>query len=159
MEAPNYSRAAHGENTSWITIPDLGKTVGAVTTTPVTVKPDQNSYLEYDIEFTSTGEAKIEILLSPTLNFNGNRGLESAVSLGGEPEQIVNFNGHYRGELGRWQAESIIKSVTTHSVITPVQQPLRFRALDPRILVQKIMIDMGGLKPSYLEAPESEKIK
>ena len=155
IEAPNYSRTKQG-NASWITIPDLGKTVSAVTTTPVTILPDENTYLEYDIEFSSSGEAKVEVYVSPTLNFNGNRGLKYAVSLAGGEEQIVNVNGHYRGELGQWQAESIIRTQTVHAIPSSGKYTLRFRPLDPAIVLQKIVIDLGGLKPSYLGPLQSE---
>lgn len=156
IEAPNYTRKNEG-NASWIIIPDMGRTLGAVTTTPVTLDPDINTYLDYDVEFTSVGEAKIELYLSPTLNYNGNKGLSYAISLDGENEKQVNFNGHYRGELGKWQAEGIIKSTTTHFIKEPGKYTLRFRALNPGIVLQKILIDMGGLKPSYLGAPETQK--
>lgn len=181
MEAPHYSRAVGSEEVQWIVIPDLGKTVSGVTTTPVTVSPSGEAifpdsrtskkkpaakqakgnevYLEYDMQLTSTGEVKVEVLVSPTLNFNANKGLRYAVSFDGGPEQIVNFNGHYKGELGRWQAESIIKTSTTHQIHTAGKHTLRFRPLDPGIVLQKIMVDTGGLKPSWLGAPESEKQK
>lgn len=155
IEAPNYTRSQSG-NASWIIIPDMGKTLAAVTSTPVTVQPDKNTYLEYDIEFVSEGDAEVEFYLSPTLNFNGNRGLRYAVSLAGDEEQIVNFNGHYKDELGKWQAEAIIKSSTKHQVPSSGKHTLRFRALDPGIVLQKIVIDMGGVEPSYLGPPQSE---
>jgi hypothetical protein len=69
----------------------------------------------------------------------------------------VNFNGQYRGELGDWQAERIIKSLTKMSIGEPGKHTLRIRVLDPGIVFEKIMLDFGGLKPSYLGAPESEK--
>lgn len=159
IEAPNYTRAVNGNNASWIVIPDLSKTYSAVTTTPVTVQPDPSTYLEYEMELSSSGEATIEVALSPTLNYNANRGLRYAISLDGGEEQIVNFNGHYRGELGKWQGESIIKSATVHTINQPGRHTLRFRALDPGVLLQKIQVDLGGLKPSYLGAPQSETIK
>lgn len=156
IEAPYYSRAMDGKETQWIVIPDLGKTVSGVTTHPVTLVPEKESYLEYDMELVTTGEVKVEVLVSPTLNFNNNRGLSYAVSFDGGEEQIVNFNGHYWGELGQWQGESIIKTTTTHQIAAPGKHTLRFRALNPGIVLQKIMIDTGGLKTSYLGAPQSE---
>lgn len=155
IEAENYTRTSNGEKTRWIVIPHLGKTLSAVTTTPVTIRPEEETWLEYDMELATTGEVNVEILVSPTLNFNDNRGLRYAVSFDGKDEQIVNFNGHYRGELGQWQGESIIKTSTKHIISTLGKHTLRFRALDPGIVLQKIMIDTGGLKPSYLGAPQS----
>lgn len=156
IEAPHYSRSANNEEVRWIVIPDLGKTVSGVTTTPVVTTPQKDVYLEYDMRLTSTGEVKVEVWVSPTLNFNGNRGLRYAVSFDGGDEQVVNFNGHYRGELGQWQAESIIKTSTTHRISMVGKHTLRFRALDPGIVLQKILVDTGGLKPSWLGAPESD---
>lgn len=155
MEAPHYARAVNGKSTYWSIIPDLGKTLSGITTMPVTIQPDKETYLEYEIETTSTGEVIVEVLVSPTLNFNGNRGLRYGISFDREEEQIVNFNGHYRGELGQWQAESIIKTQTKHVLNNQGKHILHFRALDPGVVLQKIMINMGGLKPSYLGAPES----
>lgn len=157
IEAPHYTRALNPGKAQWITIPHLGKTTAAITTTPVTIQPDAGTWVEYDIELASTGEAKVEMLLAPTLNFNGGCGLRYAVSIDGGKEEVVNFNGHYRGELGKWQAEHIIKSTTVHQISSPGKHTLRFRVLDPGIVLQKIMIDMGGLKPSWLGAPETRK--
>jgi GH35 family endo-1,4-beta-xylanase len=157
IEAEHYSRAKNGNGITWKVIPDLGKTLSGITTFPVTAIPHPNDavYLEYDLELKTQGEIRMTFLLAPTLNFNGNKGLRYAVSFDGGEEQIVNFNGHYKGELGPWQAESIIKSVVTQAV-TQGKHTLRFRVLEPGIVLEKILIDAGGLKPSYLGAPESE---
>ena len=157
IEAENFTRQNNSDDVSWIVIPDLGKTLSGITTLPVTVSPEnKNIYLEYDINFKSTGEAKIITLVSPTLNFNANKGLRYAISINGGEEQIVNINGHYRGELGKWQANSIIETSTTHHIDKTGLNTIRLRVLEPGIVLQKIMIDLGGLKPSYLGAPQSE---
>ena len=70
---------------------------------------------------------------------------------------LINFNGHYRGELGKWQAEQIIRSSSQHTILKAGMHKLRFRVLDPGIVLQKILIDTGGLKPSYLGPPESKQ--
>jgi hypothetical protein len=124
---------------------------------PVTLSPEnEDTYLEYDVELNTTGEAKLIVLVSPTLNFNSNKGLRYAVSIDGGKEQIVNINGHYRGELGEWQANSIIETSTTHPIDNVGRHTIRFRPLDQGIVLQKVMLDMGGLKPSYLGAPQSK---
>lgn len=158
IEAGNYSRLNNSDKIHWETIPDMGKTKSAMTTFPQNIYPKENDniYLEYDIDFESTGDFKVHLLLSPTLNFNANKGLRYTISFDGRNEQIVNFNGHYKGELGLWQAEAIIKSTTKHTITEKGKHTLRFRVLEPGIVLQKILIDTGGLKPSYLGAPESE---
>ena len=157
MEAEHYSRLQNGQAIAWKAIPDLGKTLSGMTTFPVTATPAPNDsvYLEYDMQLQSEGKCQLTVFLSPTLNFNANVGLRYAVSFDGGKEQIVNFNGIYRGELGQWQAEGIIKATTEHE-LSGGKHVLRFRVLDPGIVLQKIVLDTGGLKPSYLGAPESE---
>lgn len=44
----------------------------------------------------------------------------------------------------------MINSSTTCTFKQAGKHRLRFRALDPGVVLQKIMIDFGGLKPSYL---------
>ncbi|WP_320113612.1 glycosyl hydrolase 115 family protein [Draconibacterium orientale] len=161
IEAENYQKAKGTETINWKVIPDLGKTVSAVTTFPQNAYPGENDevYLEYAVDFTSTGDFEVQVLVSPTLNFNANKGLRYAVSFDGGPEQVVNINGKYRGELGPWQANRIIKTSTNHKINKAGLHRLRIRMLEPGIVLQKILIDTGGLKPSYLGAPESERVK
>lgn len=157
VEAENFTRQNSSSNISWTVIPHLGKTLSGITTMPVTLSPEnEDTYLEYDVELNTTGEAKLIVLVSPTLNFNSNKGLRYAVSIDGGKEQIVNINGHYRGELGEWQANSIIETSTTHPIDNVGRHTIRFRPLDQGIVLQKVMLDMGGLKPSYLGAPQSK---
>lgn len=158
MEAENFSGLNNSDRIHWEVIPDFGKTKSGVTTFPQNAYPkaDENIYLEYDINFESKGEFEVQLLLAPTLNFNHNKGLRYEISFDGQAPQVVNFNGHYKGELGRWQSEHIIKSATKHLISQPGKHRLRFRVLEPGIVLEKIMINTGGLKPSYLGAPESE---
>jgi hypothetical protein len=93
--------------------------------------------------------------LAPTLNFNANKGLRYEIYFDEEKPQIVNFNGHYKGELGQWQSEHIIKSKTKHKILQTGKHTLHFRVLDAGIVLEKIVINTGGLKDSCLGAPES----
>ncbi|QIK60872.1 glycosyhydrolase [Dysgonomonas sp. HDW5A] len=162
IEAEHFTRQKNGNNISWKVIPDLGKTLSAITTFPVTAIPQEgdNVYLEYDVNLTSTGNARLIVLLSPTLNFNSNKGLRYAVSIDGGEEQIVNFNQTFtERERENWVANSIIESITNFRIDKSGLHTIRFRVLDPGIVLQKIMLDLGGLKPSYLGAPESKTLK
>ena len=160
IEAENYSRHQSEGNIEWTVIPHFGKTLSGITTLPVTSSPENKSvYLEYDMDLKTIGEENLIILTAPTLNFNSNRGLRYAVSIDGGEEQVVNINGHYKGELGKWQAESIIETSSKFKISTTGRHTIRFRVLDAGIVLQKIMLDMGGLKPSYLGAPQSQYTK
>ena len=76
----------------------------------------------------------------------------------GEEEQIVNINQTYTiKEMEKWQANSINEIFTPHQISTSGRHTIRFRVLDPGIVLLKIMLDIGGLKPSYLGAPQSKE--
>lgn len=158
IEAEYFSRKNQTEKIGWKIIPDFGKTLSGITTFPQNISPKENEnvFVEYDVDFSSTGTFEVQLLLAPTLNFNSNKGLRYEISFDGEKPQIVNFNGNYRGELGQWQSEHIIKSITKHAIMKPGKHTLRFRALDAGIVLEKVLINIGGLKSSYLGAPESD---
>lgn len=162
IESIHYSRLINTKDVKWEIIPDLGKTCSAITTIPV-VHASQNdasnsACLEYDIELQSTGDATLTLFLSPTLNFNENRGLRYAVSIDNDLEQVVNFNQKYDQQLhDTWLANSIIESKTKYFISTPGLHTIRYRAIDPGIVLQKLVLDTGGVLPSYLGPPESKK--
>jgi len=156
MEAGDYQKANGANKIHWEIIPELGKTVSAITTFPQNQYPQSKDsvYLEYAVNFKSTGDFEVNILASPTLSFNGNKGLRYAISFDGKDEQIVNIN-HNAREIDRWEARRINQTTTKHLIVTPGVHRLRIRVLEPGIVLQKILINTGGLKPSYLGAPES----
>ncbi len=155
IEAEHYTQASTNDGIEWITIPNMGRTLSAITTWPNTVQPQANTYVSYDFKTTSMGEANVIVRFSPTLNYNENKGLSYAIKIDDAPEQMVNINGHYNGDLGQWQAEHVIDSKTMHRLEAPGTHTLRIRPLNAGLVMQKIMIDLGGLKPSYLGAPET----
>ena len=156
IEANHYTRIKNGNNAHWIIIPNLGRTESSVTTSPCTAVPDEDMYVEYDFSTTKEGDATVHVRFSSTLNFNDYKGMRYAISIDGSKEQIININGHYKGELGKWQADHVITTTTKHTLVKKDKHTLRIRPLDAALVLQKVMIDFGGLKPSYLGAPQSD---
>ena len=159
IEACHFARRQGAGEIRWEVIPGLGRTASAVSVFPASAYPkdDERVYIEYDLLSVSPsgGEIDVQLWLAPTLNFNANKGLRYALSIDGGKEEIVNFNGHYDGSLGKWQGERIIRSATKMRIGPAGEHTLRIRALEPGIVIEKILLDFGGLKPSYLGAPES----
>jgi len=160
IEAEDYQSAKGTAKIHWEVIPELGKTVSAISTFPQNQYPTAKDsvYLEYAVNFKTTGEFDVNVLLSPTLAFNANKGLRYAISFDGGSEQTVNFNKSER-EINRWESQRINQTKTKFKVATPGIHRLRFRVLEPGIVLQKILINTGGLKQSYLGAPESKLSK
>jgi hypothetical protein len=162
IEAENYQKAKGTDKIRWEVIPDLGKTVSALTTFPPNDYPAETDsvYLEYAINFKSTGAFDVSVLISPSLNFNANKGLRYGISFDGGSEQIVNVNQTYtQRQIDTWLANRINQTTTKHLIATTGVHKLRIRVLEPGIVLQKIIIDTGGLKPSYLGPPQSMQTK
>jgi len=159
IEAANYQASRGTVKIHWEAIPGLGRTGSGITTFPQNQYPaaGDSVFLEYAVNMKSIDKFTVSVLVSPSLNFNANKGLRYAISFDGGEEQIVNINHEYSvQEMERWQANRINETRTIHSVKTPGLHFLRIRVLEPGIVLQKILIDTGGLKPSYLGAPQSK---
>ncbi len=159
IEAANFQHKNETENVQWKKIPDMGKTESGITTFPQNQYPEEEDkiYLEYNVDFKTTGTFDVHVLVSPTLTFNSNKGLRYAISFDDGDEQIVNINyGFSHRQMEHWQATRINNTTTSHTIDKDGIHRLRIRVLEPGIVLQKIIIDTGGLKPSYLGPPESE---
>ncbi len=166
MEAEHYTRAINAGPIDWLVIPDIGRTLSGVTPVPVTADrqtPRADSpHLEYDMYLFSSGDVKVNVYICPTQNFLNTDGLHYAVSFDDEPPQMVNI--HENETVPDWQyppywnqavSNNIKVLVTEHHIDKPGEHVLKFWMVDPGIVLQKIVVDTGGLKPSYFGPPES----
>ncbi len=164
IEATHYTNAINQEPLHWQIIPDLGRTLSAVTIFPTNIKSQpltkNSAHLEYKFFVIDTGIAKINVYLSPTLNFTGKDGLKYAISIDDKTPQIENVNNDKRNETWQnWVANNINITSSNHSILKNGEHTLKFWCIDPALDLQKIVIDMNGEKPSYLGPPESFHFK
>jgi hypothetical protein len=159
-EAEHYTRKVEVGRVHWERIADYGRTLSSMTIMPVTSRsavPGQDSpHLEYDMYLFHSGEVPVEAILAPTLNFVPGRGLRFAVSFDDQPPQIVDALA--RNSLPDWGTavkDSVRKVHTTHQLAVPGRHTLKFWMVDPGIVLQRLVVDLGGVKPSYLGPPES----
>jgi hypothetical protein len=161
MEAEHYSRAVATSPVRWQRIPDLGRTLSAMTALPVTTRrqtPGGNTaHLEYRVFMFDSGAVTVKTYLSPTLDFAGSKhGLRFAISFDDEPPQIVNSTAD--SSSAGWNkavVDNIRILATTHRLERSGQHVLKFWLVDPGVVLQKLVIDAGGERPSYLGPPES----
>lgn len=160
IEAAYYTKAVHTNAIQWGILPDYGRTLSAVTTFPVTVAnqmPGGNSpHLEYKVYFTSTGNIKLAVYISPTIDFTNTTGLKYAISVDDEQPQIINLQADNSNKA--WErsvADNIKILVSNHHISTAGVHTVKYWMVSPGVVLQKMVIDRGGLKPSYLGPPET----
>jgi glycosyl hydrolase family 115 (putative glucuronidase)/glycosyl hydrolase family 115 len=161
-EASHVTTKKDAANIHWKIIPSIGKDGDGITTFPVaapTQKVNTNTpYLEYDFYTYDTGAFKLNAYFSPTLNFHGDSsGLQYAISVDDEQPQIVsiNKNDSDKQAWSEWVANNINIKTTNHSINRDGKHVIKYWMISPAVVLQKIVLDFGGLKPSYLGPQET----
>jgi hypothetical protein len=166
IEPEHFSQNNPAKEARWVKIEGYGRTQSAMSIQPVTAPsatpPDSSPYLEYELYLFTAGKIAVNSTFAPTLNFVPGRGLRYAVSFDDETPQIIEIlskdfdarNGNREWEESVRNASRTIRS--THQIPSVGYHKLKIWMIDPAVVLQKIVIDAGGLKPSYLGPPESE---
>lgn len=160
MLVEHYTSKIDSPNARWEIIPDYGREGSAMSIFPVTadsVSPPQNSpCLEYKMYIVHPGEAKVSALIAPTQAFVPGRGLRMAFSFDDQPPQVIDALAHNQGRDWERTVEDSIRVVeSTHKISTAGNHTLKIWMVDPGVVLEKILVDLGGLKPSYLGPPET----
>ena len=124
--------------------------------------PGQDSpCLEYRMYLVTPGEANVTAITAPTLNFIPDRGVRYAVSFDDETPQVVTLvpQGYQARNGNRDWEKSVGDNAhfghSQHRILAPGYHTLKIWMVDPAVVMQKLIVDLGGLKPSYLGPPES----
>lgn len=166
IEADHYSRAVGSNGIGWERIADLGRTGSGMEPFPVT-SPTQTPggsgpRLEYAMTLFTTGPVTVWAHLSPRNDALRGTGLRYAVSFDGEAPQTVNTmvaTGASDATMNRqWErntSDNVNLTSTAHAIGRPGAHVLKFWMVDPTVVLQKVVVDTGGLRPSYFGPPES----
>jgi hypothetical protein len=160
VEAEHFARAIAPENYEWKTLPDFGRTLSGVKLFPVTAPrmelSAKSARLEYEMYLFTQGEVNVDFYFAPTQMFQPNEGFRFGISIDDEPPQVINFHENYgQKEWEKSVAESIRIVSSKQKVSQAGNHTLKFWAIDPGLVLEKIVVNTGGLKPSYLGPPES----
>lgn len=164
MEAEHYYRAEAPEGYKWQTYADMGRTLGGVALTPYTM-PAGNASLTYRLALPdSAKEVNVKVVVKSTLAFKNLAGHRYAVSIDGGEEKIVNFNRDLNEEpqnIYNVFYPTVARRVVENDVaLTPKatadgMHEISIRPLDEGIVFEKIVVDYGGYRPSYLFMDET----
>ncbi|MBQ4041401.1 MAG: glycosyhydrolase, partial [Prevotella sp.] len=164
IEAEHYSSKTDGKGAQWTVIPDMGRTLSAVTLLPQTGDIKDASLTYSFVSNKPAGKVKVHIVTKSTLDYLNKGGMTYSLKLDGSDPVTVNFNSDmneapeniydkYYPTIARRVIEKVVEmpmSATSDSMHT-----LTFIPNDPAIVLEKIVIDFGGYTKQYLFGKES----
>lgn len=162
MEAASFTKKNKVDGYEWQEVPNHGHTRSSITPFPVDDRsfadPLKAPFVEYPVTFFSKGTIDIHTLLAPSWPFVPGRGLRYAIAIGDEQPQIVDFLKGSVDTDASWETavETGVRiGRSQHNIEKAGPTVLRIYMVDPGVAVQKILVDTGGLLPSYLGPPQS----
>ncbi len=166
IEAEHYTALKNTAERYWERIEDYGRTLSAMRATAVTDAPPaipgkDSPCLEYQMYLFSTGEFEAVLHLSPSLNFLPDRDFKIGISFDDEPPQNITIvPKEFNAQNGNREWEKTVMDniryvIADLSVSEAGYHTLKIWMIDPGIVLEKLVINTGGVKPSYLGPPES----
>jgi len=162
IEAEHFSNNIEFGDRKWIRVEDYGLTLSGMRATapansPSAIPGKNAPCIEYPIHLFSKDSAQIILITSPLLNFIPGRDIKLAVSIDDETPQYIT---DVPLKLSNRVWEQMVLNQTQYCKITlnitnPGNHTLKVWMVDPGVIIEKIMVNMGGLMPCYLGAPES----
>ncbi len=158
IEAEHFSRKTRAQGVQWQVIPDLGRTLSSVISLPQTAAPttDNSVRLEYDIRTLKTADTTLSLYLAPTLDTQGKGGLRIAVSIDDRPVQTLSFD--LKPDTPKWNEavkDNILILKAPFKGLKAGNHTIKVFRIDGNVVLERLVLDTGGLKPSYLGPPES----
>lgn len=160
IEAAHFTRNYPANNIQWEEIPGLGRTLSAMTPFPVTAKAQipgtDNPHLEYDMYLYHYGNLKVNLYLSPSLNYYNDEGLQLAVSFDDQQPTIIHMNQDNSQKTWEgWVSNNLNKQLVHLQLEHPGKHTLKVWMVNPGVVLQKIVVETALEKSTYLGGPES----
>jgi len=160
IEAAHFTHRTSEGSAHWTNLPDFGETLSGITVFPVTaasvLPPQPAASLEYKMYLFESGTYHVEAILAPTLNFVPGRGLRYAISFDDQPPIVVDALADDSEKAWATVVSDGVRKVTsTLTIAQPGYHTLKFRMVDPGVVLEKLVISQGQVPSSYLGPPES----
>ncbi|HEX2395051.1 MAG TPA: glycosyl hydrolase 115 family protein [Bacteroidales bacterium] len=166
MEAAHYGKIDNRAKAKWIEIEDFGHTVSGMRATAATDIPaltpgNDSPCIEYNLYLFSDSALEVNLFVAPTLNFLPGRPMRYGISFDNQELQIITLvAADFDARNGNRDWEKTVSDNyrigrSKHAAIGKGNHVLKIWMIDPGVVVQKLVVNTGGLKPSYLGPPES----
>ncbi len=164
MEAEHFYRKEDAGEAKWTVIPYMGRTLSGVSLMPYS-KDVKDASLAYRMEIPKeVKEVRVHVVVKSTLAFRNIEGHCYEVAFDGGDSRTVNFNGDLNespenvySKFYPTVARRVVESTVSLNLPTDREESctLMLKPLDPGIVFEKIVVDYGGYKKSYLFMDES----
>jgi len=161
FEAEHSGHRSNGGGVKWETVPGYGRTLSGVAPFPVTfdsLEPGHGPMMEYPIVVRHGGKATLHAICAPSLGFVPGRGLRLALAFDNDQPQVVDIAPSYLSKTWEKAVSDACVDIETKHTLSPGPHSLKVWAIDPGVVIQRFVIDLGGLRPSYLGPPESKHL-
>ena len=163
MDAEHYYIVQNPQEAKWTLIPHMGRTRSGISLQPYSADVNGGS-VTYRLEVPEgVSEVDVHVICASTLAFQRKEGHRYTVALDGQQPVEVNFNGELNEEpenVYRIMYPTVARRVIDKNVKFKVDKSgvksLVISPLDPGVVLQKIVVDLGGYQPSYLFGKESD---
>ena len=161
----HFNRKNEDGKIKFIEMPNIGIMGSSMVSVPPTASSYENydgtqPNLEYDFYTHQSGKVEINTYTLPTFPLNKQSNTRYGISIDDELPQLGEA-GTSDEWKGKW-ADNVLRNASinrsVHIISEPGKHTLKFWVIDPGVLLQKIMIDFGGLKPSY-EGPAETRLE
>ncbi len=166
IEAEHFTSKIDRSGLSWQVIPGLGRSGDSVAVFPPAGAILDPSYvaslapaLEYKFNLFTQGTAKMTYYLVPTHPLEADRGLRFAVAFDDHPPEVVTVGAGLEVSSPAWSQNVLNGTITgasTYQFTRIGSHVMKIYMIDPRVVLDKIVIDAGGVRPSYLGPPETK---
>jgi hypothetical protein len=152
----------------WRAIPNLGRSGSAITVLPSTaaLAPQAAPSVDYRFHITTSAPARLQVRLLPTHPLVAGRGLRFAIAIDdAAPLPLAVTTGfdtkNSNTEMTDWQrrvlANASYAAADLPTPLAPGWHTLHLIAVDAGVVIDKIVLDLGGLLPSY-DGPAETRI-
>ncbi|WBL21641.1 glycosyl hydrolase 115 family protein [Zunongwangia sp. HRR-M8] len=165
INAENPTKNKKGTETFWEPIQNLGYTGKVMQAKPYKAAPiaindsvlKNSAILSYDFYTFNYGEVAIRLASLPTHPLNENYGVRCAVAIDDNSPEIIDFETQGRSE--EWK-ENVLRNRTIKSMSSILNKPgkhtIKIYIIDPGLMIDQILIDLGGLKNAYAFPAETK---
>lgn len=155
---------AGADGAAWQVIPGLGRLGDSMAVFPTTTASNGDAAtlaasapaLTYEFyNMTAAEKAAITVQAIPTHRLNPERGLRYAVAVDDEAPQVVDLESPENSQI--WSTNVLrgaAYGVTTHRLAAG-RHTLRIYMVDPGVVLDHLLIDLGGLPAGYLPPAET----